>query len=505
MNVLIFLSDIGSECTDVQELDIAISEAAKGNQIYLLNCDNSLGLCVRNPKGNSAYCKSCQLFRSLNIKHYAPKNTIVLNVCDILKELNTINDESLSYSNSKELRALTYDGFDIGMGVMSTYISVTRNLNPQINKTSRKYFDALVNVQLRFRRVLSYLQKQYNFGLVVFSNGRNIPNKTILNFCQQSNIDYWCVETKQKRTGTNYIDNYWCTIPHDLTIQGKKIKEGWNNSPIGSNEKINIAKSFYENRRNANPAGDKVYTINQISGQLPDDWNANKENIVIFNSSEDEFCAVSKEYDKEALFASQIAGIHSILEHYREDPSKMFTLRVHPNLMKIGYKYHTDLYKIKYPNFRVIPSDSPISTYSLIDEADKVIVFGSTTGIESVYWGKPVICLAGAYYRDLNVVYKPNDIEELWQLISTENLKCKFNDNVLAFGYYIMGNNFKTTDHLNIDYYKANFFGKNIYAFKSGRLFGSNYLYALLVSILEKLSKRTLFFDDFKNIPIIEE
>ena len=55
------------------------------------------------------------------------------------------------------------------------------------------------------------------------------------------------------------------------------------------------------------------------------------------------------------------------------------------------YKYHTDLLKLgeKYPNMTVIPGGSSLSTYALIDRADVVVVWGSTTGAEAVYHGKP--------------------------------------------------------------------------------------------------------------------
>ena len=95
---------------------------------------------------------------------------------------------------------------------------------------------------------------------------------------------------------------------------------------------------------------------------------------------------MSKEFDDGAFFPSQIEGIKSIVEHYKHDKTKHFTLRVHPNLKKVSYKYHLDLYNLNYSNLTVVRSNSPISTYALMDAASKIIVFGSTTGIESVYW-----------------------------------------------------------------------------------------------------------------------
>ncbi|MCS2656231.1 hypothetical protein NXV26_10165 [Bacteroides fragilis] len=152
-------------------------------------------------------------------------------------------------------------------------------------------------------------------------------------------------------------------------------------------------------RRNGIIAGDKVYIENQIKGKLPIDWDDTKRNIAIFNSSEDEFIAVDRDFDNLSLYKSQIDGIRGILEHYKENQTVHFYLRVHPNLKNVHYQYHLLLYdlSLKYPNITVIGADSDISTYDIMDNAEKVIVFGSTMGLESSYWGKPVILLSGQF------------------------------------------------------------------------------------------------------------
>lgn len=67
---------------------------------------------------------------------------------------------------------------------------------------------------------------------------------------------------------------------------------------------------------------------------MPSDINDHKENIVIFNSSEDEFSAIGGKFESIKLFNSQIEGIKAIVDHYSGDSSKHFYLRIHPNLKK---------------------------------------------------------------------------------------------------------------------------------------------------------------------------
>ena len=101
--------------------------------------------------------------------------------------------------------------------------------------------------------------------------------------------------------------------------------------------------------------------------------------------------------------------------------------------------YHTDLLKLgeKYPNMTVIPGGSSLSTYALIDRADVVVVWGSTTGAEAVYHGKPVILLGGAVYRELGITYYPENEDEPMQS-RWDFITCNIFHRPLRFGSTIL-------------------------------------------------------------------
>ena len=70
-----------------------------------------------------------------------------------------------------------------------------------------------------------------------------------------------------------------------------------------------------------------------------------------------------------------------------------------------------------------------------MDACEKVISFGSTMGIESVYWGKPSILAGRSIYEDLGGCYIPNDHEELIDLIN-DQLNPLSNLGALKYGYF---------------------------------------------------------------------
>ena len=483
MNVLVYFASgqLGGNLNE-QHIDMIIEEQKKGNHVVALNCDETIGLCMSNSGKSKMYCSLCKFVARRDFRRLMPAGVEQ----HWMKEFASIIDydslPTFEYSAAEELKTIEYKNVQVGFGVMSTYISLTRNMNPKITEASKKYFDALIREQVITLEILEYLQDKYNFGLVIFQNGRGAQLKPFLNFCQSRKIDFWCTEDFGR--AKNYTNNFWNDYAHSMKSWYAKYQECWETSKDSIERKNEIAHSFFQNRRNAIAAGDKIYIKGQTAGLLPKDWDETKENIVIFNSSEDEFCSISKEWEVLKVFKSQLEGIISIVEHYKYDTSKHFTLRVHPNLKDLPYKYHKDLYKLHYDNLTVIPGWDKVSTYTLLDAADKVVVFGSTMGIEATYWKKPVILLGPSYYYDFGITYNPNDTEELWSLLETKELPTLYNDIVLKFGYFYMSDNHERTKNISIDLYIKKVNGHNLRCCVDKKLFGSNLLYAVVARLL---------------------
>lgn len=164
MKVLIYIAETGLYSSVGIHLDIALEQIRQGNEVFILNCDQSIGGCMENPHWNPLFVNCVWLFKKKDMKHFLPKGVEQPWMKEFVKQLKEEDIPKLQYDTVKELRALTFHGVDIGMGVMSTYISQTRNLNPEINEKSRAYFDALIREQIVTTLVFERLQK--NIGLV---------------------------------------------------------------------------------------------------------------------------------------------------------------------------------------------------------------------------------------------------------------------------------------------------------------------------------------------------
>ena len=432
-------------------LEEAESLYREGHEVTFAYCNGLSHYCILNPHGDRLLCAGCRKCAAKWIKQYLSAGIKVLPLSR--KKIDT--QKQWQYQCVKDIKAIIYKDVYIGYGVMSSYTTVTRDPDPDFNSPAiRKYFDfCLAHAAMLTDTFTDIVEKIKPDSISIFT-GRLIDNRPLFDIGKARNIELRVNECLGGLRADSPIERiiYHNNLPHSIPYNTSLLEKIWSmdNEPVA--EKERKGKDFYERRRNGVPAGDRVYTDKQQKGLLPAQWDTAKRNIVIFNSSEDEFSAVGKEFDQYSLFESQYEGIKYILENCRSDDYH-FYLRVHPNLSLIKFKYHTDLYKLpeKYSNLTVIPATDPCSTYDLLDAAEKVIVFGSTMGAEAAYWQKPVILLGGAFYYMLDICYTPDKKEDVLDLIQHQLLP-KDSYNAIKYGYYLLNRYLLTIPARFVDY-----------------------------------------------------
>ena len=128
-----------------------------------------------------------------------------------------------------------------------------------------------------------------------------------------------------------------------------------------------------------------------------------------------------------------------ILDEFKNNNDYKFFLRVHPNLRKLpkSTSQLLDLMEIEmmYDNVTIIWPESEVDSYTLLDACNKIIVFGSTIGVEAAYWGKPVILAGRSLYENLGCVYTPKSHTEVINLILDINLKPLNSQLALKYAY----------------------------------------------------------------------
>lgn len=479
-------------------------------KILFLSCNGALKYCWHNPTGKKSICTRCRFYKNSIPQLRSPQVTHEYIDAAYHKEeaLESFEQLELNYKSVQDIKDITYDGVKLGYGCYSFYVSKTNNIYPLIDDAFRSYFDPLLRTSFYLSRVLDAYMLKYKDGLkdVTTFNGRPFDVRPVFDMAIKHKVDFRSVEIIHIERYLTVKDVYWNVLPHNQAYRCSRALDTWHSSTRTEEEKREIATEFFEKRKSGEGIRDvRSYTSDQTTGKLPDGWDEEKTNIVIFNSSEFEVAGVP-EYSEHSLFSSQEEAITYILEQV-PDEHIQFYLRVHPNMSDISYGYHTRLYYLedRFPNITVIAPDDPVSTYELMDRCDKMITFFSSTGAEGCYWGKPVISLSRAAYYCLDVTYSPADRLELIELIRRDRLPAKDRKQALIYGYYLMAFD-AYSEPISFNPRLKNLLGlRSFYVYPHMKMLGSSHLMKFLIWIRYNLPRKYLSRRSTIDLPVKEQ
>jgi len=406
------------------------------NDIRFIYCSGELKPCYTNREGNSKVCTLCNYYMNKVIREYKHSVQFVP-FSDLNKD---IKDEysSFNYHSIEDIKKIEYREINTGFAALSSYVSFTRNLDPSIDQDFRDYFDQLLLNQVKIINGIYDFIETFKPDKIILFNGRTANVRPVFEIGLKEKIDVFVLELIKSSDDVFYKQSFKNSLPHSISKRHSIIEKLWIENDQDE-KKIEQGASFFKARRAGKLVRDrKIYVSEMKDGSLPKNWNPMLENIVIFNSSEDEFVAIGGEFEELKVFNTQEEGILWIVQNCAKQ-NRHFYLRIHPNLGNIEYGYHTRLKEIEntYDNVTVIPAKSDINSYDLMEKSDKVITFGSTMGIEATFWGKPSILLAASHYYYLDVAYKPTEKSEIMELLNRD-LKVKSKEEACKYGYYLL-------------------------------------------------------------------
>ena len=332
---------------------------------------------------------------------------------------------------------------------------------------------------------------------ILIYNGRLFENRLFYDIAKAKDISFVSLEGMGGRVEPYKKIRFEGDLPLSIPLFGRMIENLWKESPLSDEEKERQASTYYEKRRHGILIGDtKVYTKEQQDGLLPEGFQTDKRNFAIFNSSQDEIEALGDDFMTGRIFDTQYEAIAFMLEH--ADADIHFYLRIHPNLKGVSHKDHMELYDLrKYANITVIPPESIVSSYALMDACEKVITFGSTTGVEASYWGKPSILVGRAYYEMTGACYHVRDKEELVRDLN-DHLEPKDRLGAIKYGYFQVDRKYLVEEsdididvkyrHLRWDFFSTSYFK----IMNSSTLFQIYYFFSCILGV--KFSEKRMPF-----------
>jgi hypothetical protein len=431
VRVLVFTAQTNWKPHYETDLELIQRHLDEDDEVVHLHCDSDLLACDANPNHDIAECRNCIEIRKAGISLLSSRVPSIsfLNLSESnQRELMSVQK---TFSTIEELRSLYIEKFDIGMAVVSSIISLTRDPEPDplvLRDLICRFLVAALSV---YRSLQNYLDENSIARVYVF-NGRYAPVRAVLRACQSRGVP--CYVHERGHDIHHYTVNK-NTTTHDLAHMQQQINDQWERA-ASDPRRNEIAQQFYLDRSKGRAQSWYSYVDRQKQGLLPASWNPAKKNVAIFNSSEDEYAATDAQWNN-PLYANQLDGLQKIVQSLEADHDNIHVyLRIHPNLNEVNNGQIRALYDLRRKFFEIIPPDDPVSTYALIKHADKVLTFGSTVGIEAVFWGTPSIHAARSFYQDLGGTYNPASHEELISMLKAD-LSPKDRTAALVYGYYL--------------------------------------------------------------------
>jgi hypothetical protein len=405
-------------------LEIAAKHIETGDEVHVIQCSGELPSCEPNPNHLKLRCSLCKSRsnKGLNIIDLPEENRHDLGINNFIKDI-----EYPVFSTMNELKNFKVGQLDAGMAVASSLISMIRE--PKVDIIQYKSFvEKNLIMSVAVHDAIKHHLELIKPDIFYLFNGRYAPLRPALRAAQEMGIKTFVHERAGVLNKYSLTED---TYPHDLEYQKKQIDKYWE-AEVNTEKKVKIATSWYEDRRGGKDQSWYSFTKSQIKGNLPEGFDSAKRNIAIYNSSQDEFEAIDGW--ENPYYRNQTEAIKAIVNS-DVDPDIMFYLRIHPNLKGLKNTQIKELNGLKSPNLVVIPADSKIDSYELMAACEKIITFGSTIGIESVFWGKPSILVGRTTYEDMKGCYIPKDRRDIIELIN-KKLDCSDNAGSIKFAYW---------------------------------------------------------------------
>ena len=425
------------------------------SKVTILTCNGFLKNCSTNIEGSKLKCSLCSMSSNHLFKKYKHQR---IKIIDLGKFSHKKIENEFNYNSLDDIKKIDYKGVNIGMGVVSSLVSYTRNLELNFNKTSQHIINNLIFSNCKLIESLNNLGLDYKDYKIKVFNGRFSELRTFFNYFRGkvNTLEFVYTKTKNEIKRVEFSNS----LPHSIEENTKKILLNWNSKDEIIRE--TLSKDFFESKLNNTAFNDTNYTKNQVKNALPEKFDDSKINISYFVSSEDEVYAIGGRWDEDKLFEKQIDFLSFWITNFKNMDNYHLYVRMHPNLKGLAFDYVKDYYNYNLDNISVIEPSSKVSSYKLMFESNIVIVSSSSIGFEANYFDKPVIQIGANFYSDLEITHKPKNLNDLKKMILNKNLKSNNKIDSMKMALYLTCPPFEEFQVLNSIFGINKFFGYNI-------------------------------------------
>jgi hypothetical protein len=391
----------------IYEGTIAKACQQRGAEVEYLLCDGLLPECDQHWDSKSGaprpadICQRCQVASKANLQKFdLPYRWLGAFASP------TERAEALAWSQKlkpEQFRSACFKQSALGEWVLSSVISYFRKYPPDLGneRVVSVYRGFLYSAALVATGIGNYLEQNAIDAALLF-NGRQSITRVAFELFRQRGIRVLTHERAEYERGhINVKANAHCMSPQPF----QEFWGTWGQVPLTA-EALDAALQWLIRRRYGANLAWIPFNKTAAHSSLRSRFNLSpgKRLWALFTSSMDE---VAGDPLMRGPYESQADWIRDVVEWVSRREDIELVVKVHPNLGGNNYigKAVDELriyahMKAELPaNVRIVMPEDAVNAYSLAEEADLGLTFGSIMGLEMAMLGKPVLLASRALYQ----------------------------------------------------------------------------------------------------------
>ena len=312
------------------------------------------------------------------------------------------------------IRRITYRGAPVGRAILQVHPDSETPITddhdwprPWIEESIRSYAWA-------FDQSRELLVARQSTALVVF-NGRFLHDSAAASAAEQLGLPVLSFDFGGNDTDFDLTSDH----THDWSALQRRMLTMYN--AWEPSERDEIGSSWFEERRQHTDPRNYLFTESQTRGTGVDKPEG-KRLVVFFSSSGDEISELDLDWGE--FFYGQEGALNSVAKVCREMDDTMLLVRTHP------HKRHKPKRDVEGWHAAVaaaapdvhLDEFSEVDSYTLMLQADVVVTYGSTTGVEAAYAGRPVVVMGPSAYDEVGCAIRVITEAQLREALSKPEL-----------------------------------------------------------------------------------
>jgi hypothetical protein len=335
--------------------------------------------------------------------------------------------------NRSAIRAMTYRGTPMGRAILQIHPDNETPITDAHTWPHAWVELSALSYAFVFDQISELIKREQCTSLLCY-NGRFLHDRAAAEAARSLGLPVMFYDSGGSECDFDLMDH----STHDwsqLQVRMRELYDAWDET-----ERDDIGSSWFERRRVHADPDNRLYVESQRVGEMVD-LPRDSRVIVFFSSSGDEVAELEIDWSK--YFVNQGQALQTLSDVLKQDPSNVLVVRSHPHKRMKPRRDVEDWHDAVANAKPLIHLDehSPVDSYELMNHADVIVTYGSTTGVEAAYAGKPVIVMGPSVYGELGCAQQVCDDKELREALMRPTQPKRVG--VLAYGLFNTRRGFK--------------------------------------------------------------